>query len=178
MTIRNDRVRRGTRPDGRPAPEPSSTGLQIDIAVFIPILYLGEILGSFLSAFGMVISMNTNTFVFGSYNKGECPEALAFITYVLVLLVVIKTVLSCVASMTLCNQASNDRNFAFTEHRVLLRRITLLTRSTTQKCIYSCLILSDVLTFAALLMCLPMRPESKSDCGGFYTMLLLLLFVY
>ena len=178
MTIRNDRVRRGTRPDGRPAPEPYSFGLQIDIAVLIPILYLGEILGSFFSALGMVITMNSSMFVIGSYNKGECPEALAPITYVLVSLVLIKTVLSCVASTILVNQASTEGNFAFTEHRVLLRRITCLTRSTTQKSIYTCLIISDVLTFAALFMCLPMRPESISDCGGFYTILLLLLFVY
>ena len=65
MTVRNDNVRRGTLPDGRPAPEPYAHPCLVDILFCIPAMYLGEIFGSIIAATFMVWSMNSPTWIFG-----------------------------------------------------------------------------------------------------------------
>ena len=46
MTVLNDAVRRVTLPDGRPAPEPYEHPIQIDIVLWVPILYVSWSVGS------------------------------------------------------------------------------------------------------------------------------------
>ena len=75
MTVLNDAVRRVTLPDGRPAPEPYEVPIQIDIVSWVPIMYLGEIIGSLTLAAFLVFAMDSSMILFGS--EKECKEELS-----------------------------------------------------------------------------------------------------
>ena len=75
-----------------------------------PVMYLGEILGSVLTAAGLIWTMNSSAIVVGAYEDGKCPDAVAPITYALGSLILVKTILSCIACLILCTR-SLDENF-------------------------------------------------------------------
>ena len=93
MTVMNDAVRRVTLPNGRPAPEPYEVPIQIDIVSWVPIMYLGEIIGSLTMTAFMVFAMDSNLILFGS--DRECKDELSVYTYFILCIVLLKTVLSC-----------------------------------------------------------------------------------
>ena len=93
MTVLNDAVRRVTLPDGRPAPEPYEHPIQIDIVSWVPIMYLGEIIGSLTMTAFMVFAMDSSMILFGS--SAECREELSVYTYLILCIVLLKTVMSC-----------------------------------------------------------------------------------
>jgi len=161
MTVLNDNVRRVRLPDGRPAPEPHvNHPIQIDIVLIIPVMYLGEILGSLVSAVVMVWTMNSSNTIFGSSTGGRCPDAVGPATYALTALVLLKTVLSSIVCLKLACQAITTEEDIFTEYRVMLRRYILHARTTAKKSVFLMLILSDLLTFATLFICVPLQPAS------------------
>jgi len=60
----------------------------------------------------------------------------------------------------------------------MLRRTILHARTTNKEYLFMMLILSDLLTFAILILCVPVRFSAVQSCGGFYQIFLLVLFVY
>ena len=99
MTVLNDAVRRVTLPDGSPAPEPYEQPIQIDIVSWVPIMYLGEIIGSLTMTAFMVFAMDSSMILFGS--DEECREELSVYTYLILCIVLLKTVLSCFVALKL-----------------------------------------------------------------------------
>lgn len=99
MTVRNDNVRRVTLPDGSPVPQPQ-TPCRIDIVLFIPILYLGEIIASVFTAAILVWSMLSTSLFFGSPD-GKCEEAVGPATYAMAALILVKLVLATIVSLIL-----------------------------------------------------------------------------
>ena len=69
MTIKSDAVRRTTLSNGRPAPSVYENPVTFDIVIWIPIMYMGEILGSFMLAGFLVWSMNSTRPFFGNYDE-------------------------------------------------------------------------------------------------------------
>ena len=57
MTLRGDAVRHVITEDGRPPPELSDMPFRIDIVMWVPCMYVGEIMGSQAMASFMIWSM-------------------------------------------------------------------------------------------------------------------------
>ena len=57
-------------PDGSPAPRPYEQTALFDMRIWAPVMYLGEILGSWVMASFLVWTMNSDALIFGSSNDG------------------------------------------------------------------------------------------------------------
>lgn len=101
LTITNDAVRRVPGPDGRPVPRLFRERWYIDVATWIPLMYMGEIAGSFMMACFLVWSMNSTAMFFGANFNGACVAELGVETYVLASLILIKTILSGLVTLNL-----------------------------------------------------------------------------
>ena len=136
-------------------------------------MYFGELLGSTIAAFLLVWSMNSDALIFGSYMDGDCPDHLGTATYTLMSLIIVKLILSTIAS---CKLLVRNRNLE--TYRTLLRRFILHVRFVSARWIYGILFTADFLTVAVLLTCIPVRPVAAEYCGTFYSLFLLILLVY
>ena len=123
----------------------------------IPGIYLGEVLGSIASTTALIWTLNSSRIIFGSENDGKCPKAVGLATQALAALVFAKTVVVSIVSLKLVTRAEERM---FSEHRVMLRRCILLTRTTVIQCLFDMLILSDLITLVILYTCLHLHFES------------------
>ena len=113
MTLRGDAVRHVITEDGRPPPELSDMPFRIDIVMWVPCMYVGEIMGSLAMASFMIWSMYSEMAVIGSSNNGLCKESLGFATYFLAALTLIKTILSMYVAIRLFLHSSRNRESRF-----------------------------------------------------------------
>ena len=105
MTLRGDAVRHILTEDGRPAPELREIPFLVDIVMWVPCMYVGEILGSTTMAILMIWTMNTKIDIIGSSNNGQCQEELSLDTYFLTALIIIKSILSIIVALRLFIQS-------------------------------------------------------------------------
>ena len=73
----------------------------IDIAIIVPIVYMGEIVGSFLMVCLMIGTLNSTNILFSSETDGSCANKLGTETYVLSGLILVKTILSAIVCVAL-----------------------------------------------------------------------------
>ena len=140
-------------------------------------MYLGEILGSWVMASFLVWTMNSDALIFGSSNEGQCSDELGPETYALAAIVLFKIVLCLVASYWMCcSQNILDRNTE--QRRFMLRRLQVHLIIVKHRVINALLILCDILTLASVFLCIPMRPDATTACGGLYRLFLRILFYY
>ena len=60
----------------------------------------------------------------------------------------------------------------------MMRRLEVHLIIVKHKVIYVMLMLCDLLTVASIFLCMPMRPDATSACGGLYRLFLGMLFIY
>ena len=177
MTVRSECVRRVTLPDGRPAPEPFSEPAYFHILVWVPIMYIGEIIGSCFMTVLLVFSMNSGLLIFGSKNAGDCPNAVGSETYALAALVGTKTILALVATYWMCCSRRIQEEY-LDEQRIMLRRLEVHVVTLSHKTLLNMLYFCDLLTFVSVFICVPIWPDARTSCFGFYYIFLIILFVY
>ena len=158
MTVMNDNVRRVTLPDGTPAPEPHvNHPIQIDIVLWLPVLYVSWALGSLALAVFIL-------FVIGG-EPSVCSDKLTSWTFTIFGMVLLSTLMSCVASAWLCVEGfQRRRTSSFETYRILLRRFILVTRTTQKKQILVLAVLCDILSLITSFVGLPVFAESVPIC--------------
>ena len=178
MTLRGDAVRHTMTEDGRPAPELYEIPFLVDIVMWVPCMYVGEILGSATMACFMIWTMHSTVDIIGSSNDGQCQEELSFDTYFLTSLILIKAILAIIVALRLFIQSYRQREARFQINRVVLRRQVFFCRTTTSKNVYAILFICDLLTVSSFFICMPIRPIASEWCHGFYQIFLLMLYIY
>ena len=126
----------------------------------------------------LVWSMNSTAMFFGANFNGACVAELGVQTYVLASLILIKSILSSIVTLNLMTQVFRTHNRRLETFRVTLWRVVFVTRTSNSKVMYTLLLVSDLLTVACFIICLPMRPNVSHSCMGFYEIFLLMTFVY
>ena len=86
---------------------------RIDIVMWVPCMYVGEIMGSLAMASFMIWSMYSNVEIIGSSNGGACEQELGFATYFLAALTVVKAILSGYVATRLSMNAARNRESRF-----------------------------------------------------------------
>ena len=167
MTVRCETIRKVTTSDGSPVPELSESPFQIDIAMWVPCMYGGEIMLSlFMSAF-LLWSMNSNLKIIGSSHDGTCEKEVGFATYLVASISLVKAILAISVASRLVHRAMTEGR-GFQTNRVVLRRQVYLCRTVTSKTMFTMLFICDLMTFATFFICMPIRPIAMEWCQGFY----------
>lgn len=140
-------------------------------------MYLGEIKVSFVFAALLIWQMNHKDTINGSYNRDDCSEELAPITFTLATIVAIKLILSLVAIiwMVCSNNVLNDDADVY---RVMLSRLEVQVFTVKHKIILTLLLICDVFTVIAAIICIPVMPVAKESCSVLYNLSLFMLFGY